>query len=280
MEDLCDGYGIDKSSVSRQWQSASARQLAAMMERRLEELDICVLMLDGKEFHDYTLITALGIDSAGHKRVLGLWPGATENSEVCGALLDDLLERGLSRQKQYLFVIDGSKALKKGITDRFGTSMLVQRCRLHKERNLRRYLPKKYHRLVAMKLKAAFGMTDYAEAVGELRKVQDWLGSINQAAAQSLEEGFEELLTVNKLQLPASLKKVFANTNLIESCFSVADDLCRNVKRWRDANMAWRWGGTVLLEAEKRFRRIKGYRELPLLLTQLQQLIDTREAVA
>jgi putative transposase len=179
-----------------------------------------------------------------------------------------------------LFVLDGAKALKKAVTDRFGKSTLIQRCRLHKARNIRRYLPQKYHRLLALKLKAAFGMTDHAEAVKELRKVQDWLSSINDAAAKSLEEGFEELLTVNQLQLPTSLKKLFDNTNLIESCFSLADDLCRNVKRWRNANMAWRWAGTVLLEAEKRFHRIKGYRELPLLLNKLEQLVDSEEAVA
>jgi putative transposase len=280
IDDVCDGYGIDKSSVSRHWQAASAKQLAAMMERRLDDLDLCVMMLDGKDFHDYTLITALGVDSLGRKHVLGLWPGATENSEVCGALLDDLMERGLSRQKRLLFVIDGSKALRKAIRDRFGTSVLIQRCRLHKERNIRRYLPRKHHRLLTMKLKAAFGMTDHAEAIRELRQVQDWLGSINDAAAKSLQEGFEELLTVTKLQLPPSLTKIFASTNLIESGFSIADDLCRNVKHWRNANMAWRWGGTVLLEAEKRFHRIRGYRELPLLLNTLEQLVDSKEAVA
>ena len=280
LDEVCDGYGIDKSSVSRRWQAASAKQLAALMERRLDDLDLCVLLIDGKGFGDDTLITVVGVDSAGHKHVLGLWPGATENSEVCGALLDDLMERGLNRSRRYLFVIDGAKALKKAITDRFGKSILIQRCRLHKARNIRRYLPQKYHRLLALKLKAAFGMTDHAEAVKELRKVQDWLSSINDAAAKSLEEGFEELLTVNQLQLPASLKKLFDNTNLIESCFSLTDDLCHNVKRWRNANMAWRWAGTMLLEAEKRFHRIKGYRELPLLLNKLEQLVDSKEAVA
>jgi transposase-like protein len=280
LDDICDGYGIDKSSVSRRWQAASAKQLAALMERRLDDLDLCVILIDGKKFGDYMLITVLGIDSAGRKHVLGLWPGATENSEVCGALLDDLLERGLNRTRRYLFVIDGAKALKKAVTDRFGKSTLIQRCRLHKARNIRRYLPQKYHRLLALKLKAAFGMTDHAEAVKELRKVQDWLSSINDAAAKSLEDGFEELLTVNKLQLPASLKKLFDNTNLIESSFSLTDDLCHNVKRWRNANMAWRWAGTVLMEAEKRFHRIKGYREMPFLLNQLKQLVDSKEAVA
>jgi transposase-like protein len=137
-----------------------------LCERRIDNMDVCVLMLDGKEFHDWTLITAMGIDAHGYEHVLGLWSGATENSDVCGALLDNLIERGLPPQKKYLFVIDGSKALKKAITDRFGTLAVIQRCRIHKERNT-----KKYHRLLAMKLRAAFGMTDYDEALKELRKV-------------------------------------------------------------------------------------------------------------
>ena len=280
IDDMCDGYGIDKSSVSRKWQAASAKQLSQLMERRLDEMDICVILLDGKEFGETTIITALGIDMAGNKHILGLWPGATENSDVCGSLLDDMMQRGLSVGVQYLFVIDGSKALKKAITDRFGTSALIQRCRIHKQRNIRSYLPKKHHRLLAMKLKAAFSMTDHAEALKELRKVHDWLVSISDAAAGSLDEGFEELLTVNKLKLPASLRKLFGSTNMIESCYSVAGDLCRNVKRWRGEGMARRWAGAVLLETEKRFYRIRGHCEMPMLAVILKRIVDTKEAVA
>jgi len=123
-------------------------------------------------------------------------------------------------------------------------------------------------------------MTDYDQARQELRKVQAWLASINQAAARSLEEGFEETLTVNRLQLPPQLRRLFSSMNIIESCFSLTGDLCRNVKRWRNANMAWRWAGTVLLEAEKRFHRVQGYRELPLLINALGNAVDSEEAVA
>lgn len=280
IDDVCDGYGIDKSSVSRQWQAASAKQLAVLMERHLDDLDICIIMLDGKEFGETSIITALGVDSTGNKHVLGLAPGATENSDLCGSLLDNLIERGLSASRKYLFVLDGSKALKKAVTDRFGALAVIQRCRIHKERNIRSYLPKKHHRLLAMKLKAAFGMIEYCQAVKELRKVHSWLMSINDAAAGSLEECFDELLTVNKLNLPVSLKKTLGSTNMIESCFSVAGNLCGNVKRWRGANMAMRWAAAVLLETEKRFYRIKGYREMPMLEASLNQIVDTKEAVA
>jgi len=280
LDDLCEGYGIDKSSVSRRWKAASAKKLRHLLERPLRELQLCVILIDGKEFHDFTLITALGIDIEGRKHVLGLWPGATENSEVCGQLLDELIERGLSTQQRYLFILDGSKALAKAVKDRFGRQVLIQRCRLHKQRNIQKYLPKKYHKLLTMKLRAAWGMTDYQEAKKELYKVHDWLASINQAAARSLDEGFEETLTVNRLGLSGQLRRLFSSTNIIESCFSLADDLCRNVKCWRDANMAWRWAGTVLLEAEKRFHRINGYRDLPILVEKLKQVVDEKEAVA
>jgi len=195
-------------------------------------------------------------------------------------LLDELIERGVSTQQRYLFIQDGSKALKKAVRARFGRQVLIQRCRLHKERNIQKYLPKKYHKLLAMKLRMAWGMTDYEQAKKELYKVHDWLASVNQAAAKSLEEGFEETLTINRLGLPEQLRKLFSTTNIIESSFSLTDDLCRNVKRWRDANMAWRWAGTVLLEAEKRFHRICGYRELPVLIEALRKFFDKQEVVA
>ncbi|MHC4521681.1 MAG: IS256 family transposase [Planctomycetota bacterium] len=245
LDDLCDGYGVDKSSVSRHWKTASTKQLKQMMERSLAHHDFCVLFLDGKEFHDFTLIVALGIDGEGRKHVLGLWPGATENAEVCGALLDDLIERGLSREHPYLFVLDGAKALRKAVVQRFGRQALIQRCRVHKKRNIQKYLPKKYHGMLSMKLKVAWEMTDYAQARQELKKVQTWLASINQAAARSLEEGFEETLTVNRLHLPSQLRRLLASTNIIESCFSLTGDLCGNVKRWRNALLINALGDTV-----------------------------------
>jgi len=280
LDDVCDGYGIQKSSVSRHWKAASSQQLKEMLERPLGDLDLCVLFLDGKEFHDFTLIVAMGVDRQGHKHVLGLWSGATENSDVCGALLDDLIERGLSKEKSYLFVLDGAKALKKAVTSRFGVKTLIQRCRVHKKRNIQKYLPKKYHGMLSLKLKMAWGMTEYDKALKELRKVHDWLASINQEAAASLDEGMEETLTINRLSLSAQLRRIFASTNIIESCFSRAGDLCRNVKRWRDGNMARRWAASVLLEAQSRFRRIQAYSQLPQLINAMATLLDKKEAAA
>jgi putative transposase len=280
LDEVCEGYGIQKSSVSRHWKAASSQQLKEMLERPLGELDLCVLFLDGKEFHDFTLIVAVGVDRQGSKHVLGLWSGATENAEVCGALLDDLIERGLSKDKPYLFVLDGAKALKKAVVSRFGSQTLIQRCRVHKKRNIQKYLPKKYHGMLSLKLKMAWGMTEYDKAMKELRKVHDWLASINQAAAASLDEGMEETLTINRLSLPPQLRRIFSSTNLIESCFSRAGDLCRNVKRWRDGNMARRWAASVLLDAQSRFRRIQAYSQLPPLINAMATLLDRQEAAA
>jgi len=280
LDEVCEGYGIQKSSVSRHWKAASRQQLKQMLERPLGDLDLCVVFLDGKEFHDFTLIVAVAVDCQGRKHVLGLWSGATENAEVCGALLDDLIERGLSKDKSYLFVLDGAKALRKAVTSRFGSKALIQRCRVHKKRNLQKYLPKKYHGMLSLKLKMAWGMTEYDKAYKELGKVHDWLASINQAAAASLEEGMEETLTINRLGLPPPLRRIFSSTNLIESCFSRAGDLCRGVKRWRDGNMACRWAASVLLDAQSRFRRIQAYSQLPLLINAMATLLDRQEAAA
>jgi putative transposase len=280
LDDVCDGYGIQKSSVSRRWKAASSQQLKQMLERPLGDLDLCVLFLDGKEFHDFTLIVAVGVDRQGRKHVLGLWSGATENAEVCGALLDDLIERGLAKDKPCLFVLDGAKALKKAVTSRFGSKTLIQRCRVHKKRNIQKYLPKKYHGMLSLKLKMAWGMTEYDKALKELRKVHDWLASINQAAAASLDEGMEETLTINRLSLPPQLRRIFSSTNLIESCFSRAGDLRRNVKRWRDGNMACRWAASVLLEAQRHFRRIQAYSQLPQLINAMATFLDRKEAAA
>ena len=150
----------------------------------------------------------------------------------------------------------------------------------NKKRNIQKYLPKKYHGMLSLKLRMAWGMTEYNKALQELRKVHDWLASINQAAAESLDEGMEETLTINRLGLPPQLRRLFSSTNIIESCFSRAGDLCRGVKHWRDGNMAQRWAGTVLLEAESRFRRIQAYSQFPVLINALTRTLDKQEAVA
>ena len=269
LDAFCEGYGVEKSSVSRHWKAASAESLRELLERPLGDLNLVAVVVDGIRFGGFLFVVALGLDSEGSKHILGLWEGATENATVCKMLLGDLVARGLRRDWRYLWVIDGSKALRKGIEEVFGADVVVQRCQVHKERNILDHLPKKHHATVRLKLRAAWGMKDYAEARAALARVVAHLRGLWEGAAKSLEEAFEETLTLHRLGASEAVRKSLASTNVIESCFAVTRKGCRNVKRWRSADMAWRWAGSALLDAESRFRRVRGFRELGCLLAAL-----------
>ena len=271
-----------RSSVSRQWKAATAKELARLMERPLGELDLVAIMLDGVHFHDYTLVVALGVAADGEKHVLGVWDGATENSAVVKALLDDLVERGLDTSRHYLFVLDGSKALRKGVRSVFGSQALVQRCQIHKERNVLDHLPEGHQSTFRRALRAAWGMKDHDKAKAELLKIVSKLDALSPGAAASLREGLEETITIHRVGVPVELRRVLRTTNPIENIFARTRELCRNVKRWRSAGMALRWASSMLLYAEKKFRRIVGYRKMSELVRALENVddIDSVEAVA
>ena len=198
LDDLCDGYGISKSAVSRQWRAASAAALQGLCERPLGALDLVVLMLDGIRFGDVVLVVGLGLDAQGRKHVLGLWQGDTENATVVGEWLDDLIRRGLPIDRQYLFILDGSKALAKAVRVCFGVDVLLQRCLVHKRRNVLDHLPPRHQRRWAWCLKAAWNMKDYAAAKQELERLARELAGLNPSAAASLEEGWEDTLTLHR----------------------------------------------------------------------------------
>ena len=270
LEDTGRSWGLGRSSVSRQFKVISGQQLAELCARPLGDLRLVALIIDGKVYKEQTVVVALGIDEKGHKHVLGLWDGATENAAVCQALLDDLLRRGLDPRRRYLCVLDGSKALAKAVKQTLGTPTLIQRCQGHKKRNVADHLPGKWQGLARQRLSAAYGMKHYAEGLSALKKTVTWLATLSEGAARSLEEGLEETLTVQRLTLPEILRKSLATTNVIESCFGHVEHLTRNVKRWRNGSMVLRWVGTMLLHAEKKFRRIRGYQALPALLSALE----------
>lgn len=213
IDDLCDGYGIQKSSVSRHWKAATSKELAALMERPLEDADLVAVMVDGISFHDFTLVVALGVASDGKKQVLGIWDGATENGTVVKALLENLVERGLDTDRNYLFVIDGSKALRKGIASVFGKRAVIQRCQIHKQRNVLSHLPEGHQITIRRALRAAWGMRSHKDAKAALRKVLSKLQDLSPGAAASLEEGFEETLTLHRLEAPPELRKILQSTN-------------------------------------------------------------------
>jgi transposase-like protein len=279
LDAVCDGYGIERSSVSRHWKAASMAELRRLMERPLGELNLVAILIDGIEFHGFLLVVALGIDAVGRKHVLGLWPGATENTEVVQGLLADLLRRGLRTDQPYLFVLDGSAALHKAVQKTFGRRAVVQRCQVHKERNVLGYLPPENHATVRQRLRAAWGLKKYADARAALVKLVEYLAELSVSASRSLEEGLEETMTLHRLGVPESLRRTLRSTNPIESCFSTTRELCQNVKRWRSEEMTQRWAATMLLQSERRMRRIKGHRELPIVIAGLQG-IETQAAAA
>jgi len=268
------GYGIKRSSVSRHWKGATAKELKQLMERPVPK-DLLVLMADSKFFGGDCLVAAVGIDLQGRKHVLGLWHGATENATVVKGLLEDLVSRGLDPERNILIVIDGAKALRKAVQMVLGEQALVQRCRIHKMRNVLDHLPKDKQPQARWRLRAAWAHKDPLTAERELRKVVRWLEPTAPMAAASLEEGLEETLTAQRLNLHPDLARVLSNTNIIENCFSQVAHRVRRVKRWNGPQMILRWTASSLLHAEKRFRRIEGCDHIQELEKNLRKLQTT-----
>jgi putative transposase len=281
VEGFVKGYGIKKSSVSRHFVKATAQQMREFLERDLVGLDLVAIFIDGIEFKGQLLVVALGLEQGGRKHILGLWQGATENATVCGRLLEDMARRGLNTGRDYLFVLDGSKALRSAVAKVFGTNVEVQRCQQHKRRNVLNHLPKEHQHAIDARISAAYKMTSYADARKSLELTVQYLERLNPSAAASLKEGLEETLTVHKLGVAGLLRKTLQTTNPIESCFSVTRSITGRVKRWRGNDMVQRWAVASLLRAEKKFKRVKGYREIPKLMAALQlKSIDRKEAAA
>jgi len=280
VQSTLDGYGIRKSSVSRHFVRATAQQLRELCERRLEHLKLAALLIDGIAFAGQTLIIALGVEENGVKHVLGLWQGATENATVCKALLEDLVERGLNPQRRYLFVLDGSKALRMAVEKVFGARAEMQRCQLHKRRNVKDHLPESCRADYDRQLRNAYALTGYQEAQAALEKLFRQLERINPSAARSLEEGLEETLTLHRLGVGPLLRRSLSSTNLIESCLSTVRHVARNVKRWQGGDHRARWAVAGLLEAEKKFRKVRGYRELEELARKLNPHSTPHQQVA
>lgn len=262
IDDCLEGYGVGKSSVSRHWKIATATEWEKLAQRPGPP-NLVALLLDGKSFRGEHLIVALGVDETGRKHVLGRWHGATENSTVVRALLADLRERGLNTQAALLVVLDGAKALHKAVNEVFGGRALIQRCRVHKLRNVLEHLPKENQQQAAWRLRGAWAKATPQEALKELRALVKWLAPISPSAARSVEEGLEETLTLPQLGINELLRASLSSTNLIESCFSRTADWTRRVKRWRHGKMVLRWGAAALRVAEAGFRRIKGHAHRP-----------------
>ncbi len=274
-----EAYGLEKSAISEHFIEASRAKLKQMMERRLDETRLCTLLIDATPFQGQQMVAALGIDEYGRKMILGIRQGATENATVVGELLADLVDRGLDFTQPRLYILDGGKALTAAVRKHAGESAAIQRCQVHKRRNVLDHLTEEQKPAVSKKLNAAYALEEYGAAKEALNTLHRELMDLNPSAARSLGEGMEETLTVHRLHLPAQLRKTMASTNVIESAFSIVEKVCKNVKRWHGGDQRERWVGSGLLVAENQFRRITGYKLIPALMEELKTLNPPKAAV-
>ena len=265
--------GVSKSAVSRRFIEASAQQLAALNERPLADAKLLVIYIDGIVVADHHVLAAVGVDRKGVKHLLGLEAGSSENAQVVKDLLVSLVERGLPTDVDYLFVIDGGKALRSAIDEVFGARAHVQRCRTHKLRNVLDRLPKEVKAQTKSVMNAAYKL-DAKKGMEKMRQQAKWLAADHADAAASLLEGLEETFTVNKLGLPPPLMRCLCTTNIIENPNGIVRTTTNRVKRWRTQDMALRWCAAGFLEAEKSFRKIDGVKDLWVLETALGRKLD------
>ena len=272
-----------KSAVSRRFIALTQRQLERWLGRRLEQLELCAVVIDGKVFRGHCVLIAQGIDSTGKKHVLGLREGTTENATVAKALLADLVERGLDSGRAMLFVVDGAKALRKAIAEVFGDLAVVQRCQEHKRRNVLDHLPERMRASVERVLRQAWELADAEAGARQLANLARSLEREHPGAAASVREGLAETLTLQRLGVRGALYRTLRTTNTIENLNGSVARYTRNVKRWRGGQMIMRWVCAALVEAEKSFRRVRGCREMERLVAKLDAMspdVSTGEEAA
>lgn len=273
-------FGLSASTVSRRFIQASAAQLQAFQERRLDAYEVVALLLDGKSFAGDSMVIALGVTLTGEKVVLGFVQTATENERVCAAFLRSLVDRGLRVAAGLLVVLDGAKGLRAAVTSVFGGQAAVQRCQWHKRENVVAYLPKALQDPWRRKLQAAYERPSYAEAKAALLRLRPELRLCNASAVPSLEEGLEETLTLHRLGVFRELGISLKTTNCLESLNSLVAQRVAKVDRWRTSDQKQRWLAAALLDIEPRLRRIKGFRALPVLRAALERARQQEEGTA
>ena len=262
--------GSSKSAVSERFVYGTERKLAELMSRDLRQIPLVALLIDGVHFAEHVVLAAVGVDEHGTKHVLGLREGATENAAAVRALLGELVERGLDTNRSLLVVIDGAKALHKAVVEMFGSHALIQRCREHKKRNVTEALPERLRATVRSAMSQAYASRDPRRARRLLDNLARRLEHQHPGAAASLREGLEETLTVMRLGLPEPLERVLSSTNLIENLFSRVREIGRRVRHWQSGTMVLRWTAAGVLEAERGFRKLTGYRAMPALVAALR----------
>lgn len=263
---------VSKSAVSRRFVALTKAQLRQWLSRPLSDCDLRVVMIDGIHFKDRILLIALGIEANGTKHVLGLREGTTENATVCRSLLRELIERGFPSDRAMLFVVDGGKGIHKAIVETYGRLAVIQRCQIHKKRNILDHLPEERHATISRMLNQIYLETDSAKlAQRQLERLASSLEHSDPGAAASVREGLEETLTLQRLEVRGALYLTLRSTNPIENLNGSVVRHTRNVKRWRDGLMVQRWVAMALLESEKRFRRIRGFQTMQHLVARLDE---------
>lgn len=276
MQQFADAYGLEKSSVSEHFIEASRKKLEQLQKRNLEKIPLTAMMIDGTIFKGEYVIVAIGIDRLGHKLVLGLRQGTTENAAVVGELLEELQARGVDFSQPRLYVIDGGKAIRKAIYAYAGEAAFFQRCQVHKIRNVIEHFAENQRHAWKYRMRAAYQQTEYADALKLLQVMELELEEINPSAAASLREGMEETLTVLDLRVPGKLRSSLMSTNAIESGFSIVETICKQVKRWQGNDHRLRWVASALFFAETRWNRITGFSHMPQLLAALDKARSLR----
>jgi transposase-like protein len=269
VQQFADAYGLEKSATSDHFVEASRAKLKQLMTRSLKDIPLTVILIDGTIFKGQNMVVAIGIDRLGHKLVLGMEQGATENTIVVQGLLGQLLERGVNFTEPRLYLLDGSKALRAAVIAFAGDAAFIQRCQVHKIRNVIGYLPEAERPSVKFRMRAAYLQTETVEAKNALFKLHDELMEVNPSAAASLAEGLDETLTVTDLRITPRLCQMLSSTNTIESSFSTVAKICTQVKRWQGRDHRLRWVASSLLFAESRWNKLHGYRHMPVLVKAL-----------
>lgn len=275
-----EARAVSKSAVSRRFVALSQEQLNEWLSRSLEGIDMPVVMIDGIHFRDRVVLVALGIDARGEKHVLGLREGSTEATRVVRSLLSELIERGLDAERARLWVIDGGKALRRAIVDCFGVKALIQRCQVHKRRNVIEHLPEHMHASVGKALRDAWGSDNAELARKRLQRLSASLEAQHPGAAASLREGLEETLTAQTLGITGALYRTLRTTNPIENLNGSVAHYTRNVKRWKDGLMTMRWIASALSDASTRFRKLRGYRDMKAFMAALDAHVAKKTGIA
>jgi len=271
-----EAFGISASGLSKRFRRGSAQILRRLQERRLDVYDFICVVMDAKRYADDGIAVALGITTDGRKIILGIEQMHSENSLAVGQWLERLIDRGLKYEDGMLFVIDGSKGIRKGIEQKFGPYGVIQRCRWHKRENVASYLDDSRKDLLKVRMENAYAKTTHDEAKNELLKLRDELAGVNVSAAGSLEEGLEETLTLHALGLSPELKKHLGTTNMIESVMSQMGQYTDKVDRWHNSDQIMRWTAASLMDLEPRLRRMRGFRYLKLLKLKLKEIVAKR----